>query len=154
MSRLSTFTGQKKPTQQGLILKTDFTIHYCNYNTMQHTATHCNTLQHTVTHCIILHLTATYCNILQRTATHCKTLQHTATHCKTVRHNATHCNTLNNKRALQKQCSLTKETWQCMEPMKSSHPTRDPQTTHGSSHLYVLSRGVVIFCEEADSAEV
>ena len=85
---------QKSPTQQGPILKTDFTIHYCNLNTLQHTATHCNTLQHTATHCIILQHTATYCNILQRTAAHCNTLPHTATHCNTVQHAATHCNTL------------------------------------------------------------
>ena len=75
---------QKKPTQQRLILKTDLTIHYCNCNTLQHTATHCNTLHHTTS----------YCNILQHSATHCNSLQHTATHCNTLQYSATHCNTL------------------------------------------------------------
>ena len=67
------------------------------YNTLQHTATHCNTLQHTATHCNTLQHTISHCNTLQHTATrlqgpaidlnaltnddytHCNTLQHTAT---------------------------------------------------------------------------
>ena len=40
-----------------------------DFNTLQHTASHCNTLQRTATHC----------NTLQHTATHCNTLQHSTT---------------------------------------------------------------------------
>jgi len=75
---------------------------HTQYNTLQHTATHCNILQYAATHCIAR--TATQCNMLQHTATHCNTphhtekhcstLQHTATHCNTLRHTATHCDTL------------------------------------------------------------
>ena len=71
------------------------TIYMQNYNTLQHTATHCNTLQHTATHHNTLQHTATHCNTLQHySATHCNTRQHTATqcnaHCHTLQHTATH----------------------------------------------------------------
>jgi len=59
------------------------------WDTLQHTATHCNTLQHTATHCNTLQHTASFvfemavstvgggvdCNTLQHTATHCNKLQ-------------------------------------------------------------------------------
>ena len=72
------------------------TATHCNtLHSLQHTATHCNTLQHTATHCISLQHTATIFHALQHNdATHCSTLQHTATHCNTLQHTATRCNTL------------------------------------------------------------
>jgi len=100
---------QKCPAQQRLILERHLIIQ-AHCNTLQHTATHCITLLHNAIHCNALHHPATPCNTLQHTATPCNTLQHTATHCNTLQHTATHCNTLNNKRALQKQSSFTKET--------------------------------------------
>jgi len=70
------------------------------WNTLQHTATHCNTLQHTTIgfHTLLMCYMAELkrCNTckLQHTATHCNTLQHTATHCNTLQHTATNYNTL------------------------------------------------------------
>jgi len=51
--------------------------HSADYNTLQHTATHCNTLQHTATHCNTLQYTAAHCNF-------CNTWQHTTTYCNTL----------------------------------------------------------------------
>jgi len=62
-----------------------------NYNTLQHTVTHCNTLHHCNT---LLHTKNLHDNVgwddLQHAATQ---LQHIATHCNTLQHTATHCNT-------------------------------------------------------------
>jgi len=103
------------------------------YNSLQHSTTHCNTgavpfvdgkMQHTVTTCNTLERTATQelrslwsCNTLQRPTARYNSLQHSTTHCNTgatplvdgkMQRTATTCNTLE-RTATQELRSL----WSC-----------------------------------------
>jgi len=62
-----------------------------DFDTLQHTATHCNMLQHAALNCNTpCHGHDGDLDTLQNTATLCNTLQHTATHCNTLPWTATH----------------------------------------------------------------